>query len=148
MSEAAEASIGWGGEFWLSTDDTVGNLAELVQVTSFGVPEIEVDQVETTHLKSTDAFKEYTDGLADGGTAEVQFNFRPGSDTDEALDDWETARDIRKVRFGVPLQGAVVKTYTCSASFAGYNRGEISPGDRMAATLRLKITGAVTKAAA
>jgi hypothetical protein len=147
VSETQEASIGWGGEFELSTDDTVGNLAELVQVVSFGLPEIEVDQVETTHLKSADRFKEFGDGLADGGEIEIVFNFRPGSDTDEALDDWEDARGKRKVRFGVPLGGTVVKTYTCSATFAGYNRGTVSAGDKLEATLRIKLSGTVTKAA-
>lgn len=148
MAETQEASIGWGGEFWLSTDDTVGNLTELVQVVSFNLPEVAVDQVETTHLKSEDRFKEFEDGLADGGTAEIVLNFRPGSDTDEMLDDWEDARGRRKARFVVPLQGEPVKTYTASVTFAGYNRGTISAGEKMEATLSVKITSATTKAAA
>lgn len=147
MAETQEASIGWGGEFWLSTDDTVGNLVELVQVVGFNVPEVEVDQVESTHLKSADRFKEYLDGLADGGTAEITLNFRPGSDTDEMLDDWEDERGRRKARFVIPLQGEAVKDYTASVTFAGYNRGTIAAGEKMEATLRVKITGATTKAA-
>lgn len=148
MAETQEPSIGWGGEFWLATDDTVGTLVELVQVVSFSIPAVEVDEVETTHLKSTGQFKEYTDGLKDGGEVEVAFNFRPGSDTDEMLDDWEDGRGKRKVRFIVPLQGDTVKSYTASAVFRGYDRGTISPGEKMEATLRVRISGAVTRAAA
>lgn len=146
MAETQVASTGWGGEFWLSSDDTTGSLAELVEVVSFGIPEVVVDQVESTHLKSADRFKEFIDGLADGGEAAIVFNFRPGSDTDAALDEWETNRGRRKIRFGVPLQGTVVKTYTCSANFAGYNRGEVTADGKMEATLRVKLTGSVTKA--
>lgn len=148
MAETQEASIGWGGKFALSTDQTEGNLVELVQVVSFPLPEVEVDQVETTHLQSPDRFKEYDDGLADGGSVAVLLNFRPGSDTDEMIDDWETARGKRMVRFTVPLQGVPVKTYTCLATFQGYNRGTVSPGEKMEATLTVKLSGAVTKAAA
>lgn len=147
MAETQEASIGWNGEFWLSTDDTVNNLIELVEVVSFDMPSVEVDQVENTHLKSADRFKEFLDGLADGGTAQIVFNFRPGSDTDEALDDWEANRGKRKVRFIVPLQGVAVKDYTCSATFAGYSRGTVSAGEKMEATLSVKLSGTVTKAA-
>ena len=148
MAETQEASIGWGGEFWLSSDDTTGNLAELVQVVSFQLPQVEVDQVESTHLKSADRFKEFLDALADGGSVDVVFNFRPLSDTDEALDAWEAARGRRKVRFVVPLQGVAAKTYTCSATFQGYDRGEITAGGKMEATLTIKLSGTVTKAAA
>lgn len=148
MAETQEASIGWGGQFWLSTDDTTGNLVKLVQVVGFDLPEVEVDQVEITHLESEDRFKEFEDGLADGGEAEITLNFRPGSDTDEMIDEWEEARGRRKVRFVVPLQGLPVKTYTVSATFAGYSRGTIGAGEKMEAVLRVKITSATEKAAA
>lgn len=148
MAETQEASIGWGGGFELSTDETEGNLVALVQVVSFGLPQVDVDQVEITHLKSDDRFKEFTDGLADGGTAAITLNFRPGSDTDEMIDVWEGARGRRLVRFTVPLQGTPAKTYSCLATFAGYDRGTVSAGDKMEAVLSVKLSGAVTKAAA
>lgn len=148
MSETQEASIGWGGEFHLSTDNTEANLVELVQVVSFDLPEVQVDQVETTHLKSEDRFKEFLDALADGGTVAIVMNFRPGSDTDEMLDDWEESRGKRKIRFVVPLLGVPAKTYTVSATFAGYARGNIAAGAKMESTLSVKISGSPSKAAA
>ena len=63
-------------------------------------------------------------------------------------DAWEAARGRRKVRFVVPLQGVAAKTYTCSATFQGYDRGEITAGGKMEATLTIKLSGTVTKAAA
>lgn len=145
--ETQEASIGWGGEAWLSTDETVANLAELVQVVSFGLPEVQVDQVEVTHLKSANRMKEFEDALADGGTIAIALNFRPGSDTDISIESWEASRGKRAVRLNVPLQGTPVKTYDFLATFAGYNRGTVEAGSKMSATLSVKLSGAVTSSA-
>ena len=145
--EDQDASIGWGGEVWLSTDATAANLAELVQVVSFAIPEIQVDQEETTHLKSPNRFKEFVDALADGGTVGIVLNFRPGSDTDEMLDGWETERGKRAIRLNVPLQGVPVKTYDGVFTFAGYNRGEVTAGGKMEATLNIKLSGPLTSSA-
>lgn len=146
MSETQEASIGWGGEFWLSTDATIGNLAEMVQVVSFGLPQDQTDRVETTHLKSPNRRKEYTSGLIDGGEVPVAFNFRPGSDTDAALEAAQAAGDERAVRFVVPLDGVPAKTYTTTAIVTGYDRGTVTAGDKMEATITLALTGAIVVA--
>tara|TARA_Y100001933_G_scaffold264325_1_gene329414 strand:- start:2829 stop:3287 length:459 start_codon:yes stop_codon:yes gene_type:complete len=147
MAETQEPSTGWGGEFWLSTDETAGNAVELVQVLNFQIPEVTVEQVETTHLKSPNQFREFIDALAEGGEVEIPFNFRPGSDTDEMLDDWEAARGKRYAHFNVPIGGTPVKTYSGTFSFAGYNRGTIQPGEKMEASLRVKLSGPLTTAA-
>jgi hypothetical protein len=147
MSEAAEASIGWGGEVWLGTDATVGTLAELVQVVSFGIPTDQAERVETTHLKSPNRRREYTSGLIDGGEVEVVLNFRPGSDTDQAIEDAFTAGDERSIRFVVPHLGTEAWDYTTTAIITGYDRGTVSAGEKMEATMTATITGAVTSAA-
>ena len=45
MAETTEASTGYAGEVWLSTDDTTGNLAELVEVVSFSLPSDTAERV-------------------------------------------------------------------------------------------------------
>lgn len=147
MAETAEASIGWGGEVWLGTDATVATLAELVQVVSFGLPQDQVDRVETTHLKSPNRRREYTAGLVDGGEVSVVLNFRPGSDTDQAIEDAQVAGDERSVRFNVPQLGTPAWTYDTTAIVTGYDRGEVTADGKMEATVSLTITGAVTSAA-
>lgn len=147
MAETQKPSIGWGGEVWLSTDETEANLVELVHVTGFGIPEVEVDQEEATHLKSPGGYKEWMDGLRDGGTVAINLNFRPGSDTDTMIDTWQDARGPRMIQFVVPLQGVPVKSYTALVIFAGYSPGEVTPGAKMEATLSVKISGALTRAA-
>lgn len=147
MSEAAEASIGWGGEFWLGTTALVGSLVEMVQVVSFGLPQDQTDRVETTHLKSPNRRREYTSGLVDGGEVQVALNFRPGSDTDQAIEDAFGAGEERAVRFVVPQLGVAAWDYTTTAIITGYDRGQVSAGDKMEATVTLAISGAVTSAA-
>lgn len=147
MSEAAKASIGWGGEFWLSTTGLVGALAEMVQVVSFGLPQDQTDRVETTHLKSPNRRREYTAGLIDGGEVQVVLNFRPGSDTDQAIEAAHAAAEERAVRFVVPQLGVAAWAYTTTAIVTGYDRGSVSAGDKLEATVTLAITGAVTSAA-
>lgn len=147
MAETQEASIGWGGEVHLSTDATALNLEELVQVVSFGLPQDQIDRVETTHLKSPNRRREYTSGLIDGGEVEVVLNFRPGSDTDQLIEDAQAAGDERAVKFVVPQLGTPAWDYSTTAIVTGYDRGEVTADGKMEATMTLAITGAVTSAA-
>lgn len=147
MAETQEASIGWGGEVWVSSDDTVGNLEELVQVVSFGLPSNSTDRVETTHLKSPGRRREYTSGLIDGGEVSVTLNFRPGSDTDILLAAAQVAGDERAVRFNVPQLGTPAWSYTTTAIVTGYDLGEVTADGKMEAEVTLSITGDVTSAA-
>lgn len=146
MAETQEASIGWGGEVWLSTDATEGNLAELVQVVSFSLPSDTADRVETTHLKSANRRREYTSGLIEGGEVTVTLNFRPGSDTDQAIEDALDAGDERYARFVVPELGVPAWMYDTTVIVTAYDKGEVSAGDKMEATVTLSLTGAITGA--
>lgn len=147
MADTQDPSIGWNGEFWLSTDDTNANLDAMVQVVSFGLPQDQTDRVESTHLKSPNRRREYIAGLVDGGEVQVVLNFRPGSDTDQAIEDAHIAGDERAVRFNVPIAGVLTWSYTSKAIVTGYDRGTVSPGEKMEATVTLAITGAMTSAA-
>lgn len=147
MAETQEASIGWGGEVWLSTDATTANLDELVQVVSFGLPADTMDRVETTHLKSPNRRREYTSGLIDGGEVEVVLNFRPGSDTDIAIEDALGDGTERAIRFNVPHLGVKAWSYTTTGIVTGYDKGEVSADGKMEATMTVAVSGAVTSAA-
>lgn len=147
MAETQEASIGWGGEVFISTDATIANLEELVQVVSFGLPSNETDRVETTHLKSPNRRREYTSGLVDGGEVSVTLNFRPGSDTDLLLTAAQLEGDERAVRFNVPHLGVPAWSYMTTAIVTGYDAGEVTADGKMEATVTLAISGDVTSSA-
>lgn len=148
MAETQDPSIGWGGEVWLSTDDTTGNLVELVQVVSFSLPSEEIDEVETTHLKSPNRRKEFISGMIDGGEVEVVLNYRPGSDTDNAIRAAKTAGDVRAIRFVIPNGGTAAYQVDTTAYVSGYDRGTIEAAEKMEATVTFRITGDETQAAA
>lgn len=145
---ASEATIGWGGEVHLSTDNTATNLTELVEVVSFGLPDEDVDEVEVTHLKSPNRYKEFIAGLADRGSVEVTLNYVPGSATDTLISAARAAGDTRAVKFVIPDQtGAPAWEISTFAFVQGYARGPVSAGDKIEATLRLRITGDQTEGA-
>lgn len=139
----SDAKTGWGGEVHLHNGTA---LTELVEVVSFGLPDDETDEVEVTHLKSPGRRKEFISGLTDGGEVEVELNYIPGSPTDILIRAARAAGDTRAVKFVVP-DGDSNWEVTTTAFVRGYGRGPIAAGDRMNATVRLRISGAATEAA-
>lgn len=144
----SDARIGWGGEVQLSTSASEAGLVELVEVVSFGLPNDEADEVEVTHLKSPNKRKEFIKGLKDGGEVEVSLNYVPGSATDILVRDAADDGDVRAVRFIIPDQtGTPAWQITTSGFVKGYSRGPVAAGDKIEATVRIRVTGAQTEAA-
>ena len=147
MAEDTEASTGYAGEVFLSTDSTVANLTELVEVVSFSLPSDTAERVETTHLKSPNRRREYTTGMIDPGELEVTLNFRPGTDTDLLIEAALTSGDLRAVRFNIPELGVLKYTYDTTVTVLGYDKGEVTADGKMEATVTLAVSGAVTASA-
>lgn len=139
MAETTKASTGAKSRFSLH-DGT--SLYQLVQVKSFGLPSPEREQIESTHLES-DA-KEYVPGDVDYGEFEVVLNLRPGSDTDTKLEAAALAGDERAFTAELAVRGVLTRDYDGMANVVAYDRGEITRGGVMEATLRLQSTGPVT----
>ena len=147
MVDTQLAGIGWGGEFWLEDDASTPVLTELVQVKSFTLPQDEVEQVETSHLKSPGRRREYAPGMIEGGEFEVVLNFRAGSDTDQLLATALTDGITRKFKAVIPERGVPVWDIEGDCIVAGYDRGEVNVDDAMEATVTCKITGFPLEAA-
>jgi hypothetical protein len=141
MADDQLAGIGWGGEFWLGNDATPSVLTELVQVKSFTLPTDDVEQVETSHLKSPGRRREYAPGMIEGGEFEVVLNFRAGSDTDQLLAEALTSGQNRDFKAVIPERGVPVWDISGECIIAGYDRGEVNIDDAMEATVTCKITG-------
>lgn len=144
MADTQLAGTGQGAQFWLSTDDTVGNLAKMSQVTEFGLPKTLRDFIETTHLEST--AKEYAPALPDSDEIEVTLNFRPGSDTDLALASASVDANPRKIRLIVPIRATLVRSYTFSGYITYSPSDSVTVGDKMESTVTVRVTGAITTA--
>ena len=139
-----EARIGWGGELWVSTDNTEPNLVELSEVRDVNFPQIEVDEHEVTHLKSPDKFKAYVGGLQDGGEFTASFNYVPQGATDLLL--IAALSETRKVRIIIPDDsgtGAADANWTFSAVVKRYAPDNMEPNSPMTATATFRVAGAV-----
>lgn len=147
MADDQLAGIGWGGEFWLGDDAEPSVLTELVQVKSFTLPQDEVEQVETSHLKSPGRRREYAPGMIEGGEFEVVLNFRAGSDTDQLIQDALNSGDTRPFKAVIPERGVAVWDVEGDCVVVGYDRGDVNIDDAMEATVSCKITGLPTEQA-
>lgn len=147
MAETQEATTGWNSEVWLSADDTVGNLAELVEVVSFSTGSTSADRVETTHLKSANRRRTYTTGMIDSGDASITLNMRRGSDTDVALQDALDGGDERYIRFNYAELGALTWTDDIMGVVTGYDKGEVTADGKMEATVTIALNEVVASAA-
>lgn len=145
---ATEARIGWGAELQLGLDENASSLVELGEVISFNLPSDEADEVEATHLKSPNRRKEFISGLIDGGQVEATLNYVPGSATDLLLAAAAAAGDTRAVRFIIPDQTGTAAWQVTTAGFVKrYSANEVAAGDKITATVVIRVTGAKQEAA-
>ena len=144
----AGESIGWGAEFWLSTDATEANLQELAGVFELSPPNEQADDVEITHFKSAGRKREYITGLTETGEGTISMNFVAGSATDLLVQAAKAAGDTRAYRIVIPnAAGEPAWQIDGFCYVKGYERG-IPVDDRMTATVTVKFTGDTTEAAA
>lgn len=142
---ATEARIGWGGKFYVSTDNTEANLVQLGEVRECGFPQEDVDEHEVTHLQSPNRRKEFIAGLRDGGEFTASLNYVPGSATDLLLTAALEAGTTRKIRIVVPDDsgtGAADWNIVTSAFVKKYAPDNMEPNAPIVATATFRVTGA------
>lgn len=147
MAEDQEASTGWNGEVWLSSDDTAANLSELEEVRSFTPGSPAAERVETTTLKSPNRRRTYTKGMIDSGEAQVVVNARRGSDTYTALKSALEDGGDRYVRFNYPELGVLVWTDNVLGEVTGIDEGEVAPDSNMEMTITISVNEVISSAA-
>jgi hypothetical protein len=141
-----DARIGWGGELWVSTDNTEANLVELSEVREVGFPQDETDEHDVTHLKSPGRRKEFIQGLIDGGEFTATLNYDPGDATDLLLTGAKDTGTTRKVRICIPDTsgtGTIEWNFTFSAFVKRYGPENMEPNAPITSTVTFRVTGAV-----
>lgn len=137
MAETQDASVGYGGEFWLHNGTA---LTELVQVTEFDVPERGTrEQVEKTHLKSPDWTREYLSTFYEDSDIEVVLNYRPLSDTDVLVQDAIADADTRAFKAVIPENGIPVAQVEGTARCIGRTKPRVVGNDVMVTTATFRI---------
>lgn len=147
MAETQEASTGWNGEAWMSSDDTAGNLEELVEVRSFSVKDGELERVPTTTLKTPNRRPTSTPGLMGDGEAQITLNARRGSDTYLALKAAKADGEERYFRFNYPELGTLVWTDNVIGYVSDIDEGTIEPDGNMEMTVTVALNDVVSSAA-
>lgn len=143
MAETQEASTGWGGEVWISSDETEGNLVELVEVRSFTPGNPTSERVETTTLKTPNRRKTYTKGMIDSGEASIVLNARRGSDTYALVMDALNEAGARYIRFNFPELGVLTWTQDVMGEVTSVDSGEVSPDGNMELTVTVSLNEVV-----
>jgi len=128
-ASAAESATGTG---------ITWNAVAVVEVNTVGDIDLTADDIEVTHYTSDDGYKEYIQGLRDGGEVTVEGNFVP-TDAGQAslITDFEAGTKRTAV---VTLPNAAASTWTFTAYVKGFTQS--SPiGDKLGFVATLKISG-------
>ena len=141
----ANAKIGHGSELWIEND--TGVLTKVAELTSVGLPNPQVAEVEATHFESPDRSREYIPGLKDNGEITFGINWLPGSDTDELINGALSDTAARGMEVRVPGTGDTKQVFAFDGIVRGYEKA-IPIDDRMTATVTVRVSGAVTQSAA
>lgn len=139
MAETQEASTGWGGEVWISTDTTTANLEELVEVRSFTPGNPTSERVETTTLKAAGRRRTFTKGLIDSGEASVVLNARRGSDTFALIKAALLDSGDRLIRFNYPELGVLTWTDDVLGEVTSVDEGDVTPDGNMEITVTISL---------
>jgi predicted secreted protein len=135
--------IGYGSIFEVETAAGSGVFTALAEVYSAVAPSIEVDDIDVTNFDSPQRSREFIAGLSDRGMASAEMNYVANSATDQFIRTWHSNGETRDCKITYPNGASVnfsgyVKTYTTN----------IPVDDRITASFEIKVSGAVTLAAA
>ena len=142
----AGESIGWKSALYLH-DGT--SLVKLAGVTNIAPPNPTLGEAETTDLDAENRYRSFIPTMRDPGTLEATLNYVGGSATDTLLRAARTAADVRSWEVvysdsdGTPLRKVSGNGYVQSLS-----EPEIGLEDVKQQTLSIRVTGAITEAAA
>jgi predicted secreted protein len=134
-------AIGYGATVYL--DNAAGTLTLLGEPTSIEPYGYAVDTVESTHMTSTSAHREYIAGLADVGEASVEFNHDQHSATDILIRAAMLDRAVRTFK----VVWADAANFACECFVTAYSPGTITPDGKMSSSMTVKFTGVPTFAA-
>lgn len=121
--------------------DGAGSYTDIAEILSISGPNIEFTDVETTHLSSANAFKEYVAGFGDGGEVKITINFAKAQIN--TLYGLVRVTEYWKVLF--PLIGS--EATNSQWAFQGHIKSlgnEIPDDDRITCDMVVKVTGKPT----
>jgi predicted secreted protein len=114
---------------------------KIAEIDSCGTPQWTADDIEVTHTESPDGYKEYVQGLKDGGEVSLGVNWLPGETSQKAL---YTAFEAGTVEeYSIPLNDTPKTTITFDAYVKGISPA-IDRSGKVTATITFRVTGKPT----
>lgn len=124
--------------------NSVGSYVSIAEILSLEGPMLERDVIEVTNQLSAQGFKEYINGLKDGGDINFELSYVPGSQTHNAttglLAMWSSGSVAQfKIQFAPNqavewLFSGIVTRFSISAN----------PSEQIKASCTVKVTGNIT----
>lgn len=133
------AVIGTGATIEVETSASSSTYQALVGVVGVGPPGASIDPIDATEMGSG-RDREFIPGLRDNGEMEVTLHHVAGSATDDFIEAWIAAAELRSVRFTY----GNAETVTCEGFPTGYAI-ETPMDDKQTATLTIKVSGGRTR---
>lgn len=111
-------------------------------VVSFSDGETSTEEVDVTDYDSPAGWREFANGLKEGGTGSIVLHFDPSNAVHQAL---EAAAGGAAIQFRVTISST--RKLEFSALVQGFNTPVPEPGGKLVATVNFKTTGASAWAA-
>jgi hypothetical protein len=126
----------------IAVANSSGAFVTLAEVTDLTPPGQSVDELDATHMASTDSTRDLTSGLTDPGDMSCELNFIPGGAVETFIFEWGASRQRRAVRITFPnLEALNFNAFVTGFVPANPNDGKLT------ATLTCKVTGPLGEAA-
>ena len=132
-----------GCSIWKLDDSSPQVYEEIGQVVSISGPDGSIPEIDVTHLGSTGA--EYIGGLPDFGNVSMEVIWDPASATALHADLWTDFNNQTVGGYQIRLSDSPQSTLTFEAYPGGYPVN-LATGDKVGATISLRVTGSVTLA--
>jgi len=140
----SQALLGYGSVFEIQNETSPDAYVAFAEVISITPPSADVDQIDVTHMSSPNRYREFIDGLIDGGEMSFDINFIPGNTDDDRIFELlglpigtSHARNCR-----VSFPNGV--TWTFVGTLTGYEP-DVPVDDRMTATVTFKVSGSISR---
>ncbi|MER5171589.1 phage tail tube protein [Thioclava kandeliae] len=131
--------IGFGSTVRIGRGETP-NWTELALVGDIDMPDEQIDEIETTHMKSPGRRKQFISGMTDGGEVSIPMNYIPGSASDLLLQEIKASGEVVLIEITLTADGT-------PETFAGFLKGyaRTAPvGDKMTCEATFRLSEEVT----
>ena len=139
---ATAAAIGHGTKFSMYATAAAAVFTDIAEVFDIKPPNEQTDTIDATHYQSPGRYREFIQGLTDPGECSIEMNLIPGSASETLILTAKSDGLLRQAKITFP--GG--ETWTYGVLVTGYEPA-IPDADKMTATVTMKVSGSVTRAA-